>query len=915
MGLTRIRAEQISDIDYKQAVRVITLTNVTLNGGAPSQVDGVNLQVGNRVLVNGQENATLNGLYVVSILGTGENGTWVRTSDGNQDGEIQPGMVVMVTEGVTYADTPWKLTTNGEIILGVSELRFAENYSLAFGNIFAGGTAVVANTVSAPITFAAGENVSIIGNNVTKTVTISATGGGGGSGSAISNGTSNVTVVSSGGNVTVGIAGDQVAEFGTVGLDVTGNITTGNILTDGYYYANGEPFSGGGGSGTAIVNGTSNVDIATANANITMSVAGTSNVVVVSATGITVQGNVVGNGIPITTVSTTPPANPEQGDIWIENDTGIQYVYFTSSGNSQWAEMEAQVSIGTDAGTVDLSAVAQDIIPAANATYSLGNATNRWANLYLVGNTIDLGGAQIKADAASGAIALIPAPTANVANPTALVISTSGGINVVETAGGELSGNAIGNAAATASPPGAPRITQITVTDGSYDPTGATAVALAGGFVQIVGNGFQSGCQALIGSVTATATGFQSSEILDVEVPAQSAGSYIVYVVNPDGGVGLRPNGITYSGLPTWVTGSTLPSQSSDVAISIQLDATSDSAVTYSLQAGSSLPANVTLSSAGLISGTATVEELTVFSFTILATDAELQASPRTFSLTVTVGVNVEYLVIAGGGGGGSHNAGGGGAGGYRSSVIGESSGGGASAESLLVLDPSTNYTVTVGAGGAGGGANGNGFVGSNSVFSTITSNGGGRGGGTNGSAGGTGGSGGGGSTVTLGGTGGAGTANQGYAGGDGGNAGAGGGGGGAGGAGGAGSGSVGGAGGAGVSSSITGSAVSRAGGGGAAGLSGGSATAGGGAGRQGSSGTGTPGTVNTGGGGGGAGYGNGGLDNTAAQGGSGVVILKYPNTFTLTNPGGGLTFTTSTAVAEYKVTTFTAGTGNIQFS
>ena len=38
MGLTRIRAEQISDIDYKQAVRVISTSNVTLTGGAPSKL-------------------------------------------------------------------------------------------------------------------------------------------------------------------------------------------------------------------------------------------------------------------------------------------------------------------------------------------------------------------------------------------------------------------------------------------------------------------------------------------------------------------------------------------------------------------------------------------------------------------------------------------------------------------------------------------------------------------------------------------------------------------------------------------------------------------------------------------------------------------------------------------------------------
>jgi hypothetical protein len=41
---------------------------------------------------------------------------------------------------------------------------------------------------------------------------------------------------------------------------------------------------------------------------------------------------------------------------------------------------------------------------------------------------------------------------------------------------------------------------------------------------------------------------------------------------------------------------------------------------------------------------------------------------------------------------------------------------------------------------------------------------------------------------------------------------------------------------------------------------------------------------------------------------------LKYPASRTISNPGGGLTYSTSTDVPGYKVTTFTAGTGNIQF-
>jgi hypothetical protein len=44
------------------------------------------------------------------------------------------------------------------------------------------------------------------------------------------------------------------------------------------------------------------------------------------------------------------------------------------------------------------------------------------------------------------------------------------------------------------------------------------------------------------------------------------------------------------------------------------------------------------------------------------------------------------------------------------------------------------------------------------------------------------------------------------------------------------------------------------------------------------------------------------------------VVIIKYPGTVSISNPGGGLTFSTSTS-GGFKVTTFTAGTGNIQFA
>jgi hypothetical protein len=273
----------------------------------------------------------------------------------------------------------------------------------------------------------------------------------------------------------------------------------------------------------------------------------------------------------------------------------------------------------------------------------------------------------------------------------------------------------------------------------------------------------------------------------------------------------------------------------------------------------------------------------------------------------LSVSFNADYLVLAGGGGGGTPGAsycGGGGAGGFRTSA--GTSGGNSSAETALSLSTETTYTVTVGAGGSIA------TTGANSVFSTITSSGGGLGASNVGQVGGAGGSGGGGNRVGQ--AGGARVVGQGFVGGFGStsssssDSGAGGGGG------------AGGPGdhlaanaftnepgppGVGLQSSITGSAVWYAEGGSGSGFYN----------------RGTyhqnlggniyghiNGNTNTGSGGGGGRQGAAG-----GAGGSGVVIVRYPSARTITI-GAGLTATTATVGAN-KVTTITAGTGNISFS
>jgi hypothetical protein len=265
MGLTRLRAEQISDIDYKQAVRVITVSNITLSGGAPSQVDGVNLSTGDRVLVNGQSTGSQNGIYQVQTVGTGGNGTWIRSIDTNATGELDAGTIVMVTEGTIYADTQWKLTTNNPIIIGTTPLTFEQNSAFAFGNVYANSTAVLATSVGDVLTLTAGNNIQITGNNASKSVTIGVTGI---SLTSIANGTSNVNVAGSGGNVTVGVGGTgNVAVFSPGGLAITGNIT-------------------GNGAGLSGINAFSNITVTGGNSAVADSIADT--LTLTAGTGISI---------------------------------------------------------------------------------------------------------------------------------------------------------------------------------------------------------------------------------------------------------------------------------------------------------------------------------------------------------------------------------------------------------------------------------------------------------------------------------------------------------------------------------------------------------------------------------------------------------------------------------------------------
>jgi hypothetical protein len=168
-----------------------------------------------------------------------------------------------------------------------------------------------------------------------------------------------------------------------------------------------------------------------------------------------------------------------------------------------------------------------------------------------------------------------------------------------------------------------------------------TATVPAGGDT-ITANGsfFKSGCFVYVDTTKASVVSFISSTQITFTAPPKSAGTYTLYVYNPDGGTAIYIPGMNYSGTPTWSTASgsigtayETVELSSNVTV---LSASSDSTVKYRLYSGS-LPVNAVLNAnTGAITGvTASVAGATTYTFVIEAYDLENQGTLRTFNITI----------------------------------------------------------------------------------------------------------------------------------------------------------------------------------------------------------------------------------------------------------------------------------------
>jgi hypothetical protein len=159
-------------LSAKTAVHAGTTANITtIAGGAPSTLDGVTLVANDRVLVKDQTTTSANGIYVVTTLGTGANGSWTRSTDMDAWTEV-PSAYTWVEQGTANGDTGWVCTadpggTIGTTAITWSKFSAAPTSQLAYytnGGTHGAGTTITITQVTHGLRAARGLHVQVQDN-------------------------------------------------------------------------------------------------------------------------------------------------------------------------------------------------------------------------------------------------------------------------------------------------------------------------------------------------------------------------------------------------------------------------------------------------------------------------------------------------------------------------------------------------------------------------------------------------------------------------------------------------------------------------------------------------------------------------------------------------------------------------------
>jgi hypothetical protein len=123
-------------VHFKPNVRAVRLTNLpgayaglALTGPMSDvlpPIDGVALELDDRLLLAGQTDDTQNGIYTVTRLGDGSTESYIltRAADFDSSSDISPNVQVKVSQGVSSHDQVFTLVTDAPITLDSTSLDF-----------------------------------------------------------------------------------------------------------------------------------------------------------------------------------------------------------------------------------------------------------------------------------------------------------------------------------------------------------------------------------------------------------------------------------------------------------------------------------------------------------------------------------------------------------------------------------------------------------------------------------------------------------------------------------------------------------------------------------------------------------------------------------------------------------------------
>ena len=643
MGLTRITAQQISDSDFKQAVRVVVTTNINLTG-APSTVDGVTLAVNNRILVTAQSTASQNGLYYVATVGTGSNGIWTRTADGNETGEMSSGMIVVATEGTAYADSEWLLTSNDPIVVGTTSLNFI---NLA-ATIYSGtSNVIVTNSGNVLISTAGTANVITVANTgAYVTGIVSATGNVNGANLYIA---ADAVVA---GNLTVNGTTTTINSNTITTNDK--NITVANNQTTGAA-VDGAGVDAGGGTpiatwryNNATTSWQSNIAITpTANGSLALGGAsnfwGTAYVTTLSATGNITGNYITGNGSQLTGL----PASYGNANV-VANLAALGLNPISTTGNITGGNILGGANVNATTHTGTTVSVAANVQGGNLRTTGLISATGNITGNYILGNgalltgvitsvaNINLGNSNVTVVSSGGNVTVGVGGTSNVAVFANTGVSISG---LISATGNITGGNLIAGPGSGGNLTGA-NVISATTLSATGNVTGGNLVGtLVGGAItgtslsvsgNVTGNYILGNGALLTGVITSVAN--INSGTSNVTV-VSSGGNVTVGVGGTSNVTQFATTGVYVTGLLSAtgnITGGNLitgPGSGGNLTGANVISATTLSAT------GNIAGGNVT--TAGLISATGNITGTNLFGTIQTATQLNITALGTLSSLTV----------------------------------------------------------------------------------------------------------------------------------------------------------------------------------------------------------------------------------------------------------------------------------------